>query len=68
MDGYVSFAHVEGLGLPPGFDGEAERGAGKEEHRRGGRWWAPKWPWSSPNVKEEREQVEREEGERPASR
>ncbi|KAI9508600.1 hypothetical protein F5148DRAFT_874432 [Russula earlei] len=36
IDGYVSFANVEGLGGPPGTEEEA-----LEDERRGGLWW----PW-----------------------
>ena len=40
MDGYVSFANVEGLGLPPGMDGD-EEGEGEEGGSRSGirGWW-----------------------------
>ncbi|KAI9450300.1 hypothetical protein BJY52DRAFT_1191952 [Lactarius psammicola] len=34
MDGYVSFANVEGLGVPPGVDEDAT-----EEEKRRGSWW-----------------------------
>ncbi|KAI0297221.1 hypothetical protein B0F90DRAFT_1634981 [Multifurca ochricompacta] len=36
IDGYVSFANVEGLGAPPGVDEDAT-----EEDKRRGSWW----PW-----------------------
>ena len=34
IDGYVSFANVEGLGVPPGVDEDAT-----EEEKRRGSWW-----------------------------
>ena len=34
MDGYVSFATVEGLGAPPGLDEDAT-----EDEKRRGSWW-----------------------------
>jgi hypothetical protein len=35
IDGYVSFANVEGLGRPPGLDEDAT-----EDEKRRGSWWA----------------------------
>lgn len=38
MDGYVSFANVEGLGEPPGLDIDGDDAEGAEGLRKWGRW------------------------------
>jgi len=42
MDGYVSFATIEGLGAPPGFEVD-EDGPEDEAARRGLRGWWKVW-------------------------
>lgn len=46
MDGYVSFANVEGLGEPPGMDIDAD--AAEEAASRWGRWLRM-LPWANAN-------------------
>ncbi|KAH8119130.1 hypothetical protein DFH11DRAFT_1539993 [Phellopilus nigrolimitatus] len=44
MDGYVSFASVEGLGEPPGMDIDSDDG--EENMQRWSRWWRM-WPFAN---------------------
>ncbi len=39
MDGYVSFANVEGLGEPPGLDIDGDAVEGAEGLRKWGKWF-----------------------------